>query len=283
MDFPFDAPTHCAPWVNTPIDTSEPSIARVYDAVLGGKDNFAADREVALKFLEVPGAQVTPFDNRRWLKRVTQWLVGQARIRQIIDLGSGLPTTSSIHEFAGQVADDVRVVYVDNDPSVLAHGRALLATSDNTTVVTGDVCDTDALLTDPDLLNLIDVERPFAVLLASVLHHLPDGEDQRVAAHLRAHLRPGCYLAIANFHNPGPSDPRARAIESALVDGGLGSGWVRPWPQHRMYFGDLDLVPPGLCPVNEWRPDNETPDSSPVHHLYIGGVGYRPEAGLDYS
>lgn len=229
MDFPFDAPTHCAPWVNTPIDTSEPSIARVYDAVLGGKDNFAADREVALKFLEVPGAQVTPFDNRRWLKRVTQWLVGQARIRQIIDLGSGLPTTSSIHEFAGQVADDVRVVYVDNDPSVLAHGRALLATSDNTTVVTGDVCDTDALLTDPDLLNLIDVERPFAVLLASVLHHLPDGEDQRVAAHLRAHLRPGCYLAIANFHNPAPAirapvQSNPRSSTAAWAQDGCGPG-----------------------------------------------------------
>ncbi|WP_046469439.1 SAM-dependent methyltransferase [Allosalinactinospora lopnorensis] len=259
-----------------PINTGEPSIARVYDAVLGGKDNFAVDREVAVKFVEVPGAGEMPFDNRRWLARVTRWLVGEAGIRQIIDLGSGLPTTSSIHQFAGQVAGDVRVVYVDNDPIVLAHGRALLVENDRTTVVTADVRDPDSIFTNPDLRALIDLEQPFAVLLASVLHHLPEGEDQRVAAELRAYLHSGCYLAIANFHDPGPSDPRARGIETALVEGGLGSGWVRPWPQHRMYFGGLDLVEPGLCPVNEWKPDAETPTDSPVHHLYLGGVGYHP-------
>lgn len=261
-------------WATTPIDTSRPSIARVYDAVLGGKDNFAVDRAVAVEFLQVPGAGELPFDNRRWLTRVTQWLVRQAGIRQIIDVGSGLPTTSSIHEFAHAIDDTVRVVYVDNDPIVLAHGRALLATHAHTTVVTADMRDPDSIFTDPDLRGLIDLDQPYAVLAASVLHHLPEGEDQRVAEALRAHLHPGCYLAIANFCDPG--DGRGRAIETALVENGLGSGWVRPWPHQRLYFGDLDLVEPGLCPVNEWRPDEHTPTDSPVHHLYIGGVGHHP-------
>ncbi|WP_344976764.1 SAM-dependent methyltransferase [Salinactinospora qingdaonensis] len=260
-------------WTQTPINTAEPSIARVYDAVLDGKDNFAVDREIARKFLQIPGANQMPWDNRAWLERVTRWLVGEGGIRQIIDLGSGLPTTSSIHEFAREVADDVRVAYVDNDPIVLAHGRALLAVDDNTTVITGDVCDDESIFANPELRGLIDLNEPFAVIVASVLHHLPDGEDQRIAAALRERLGPGCYLAFANFHDPG--DPRAREIENALVEGGLGSGWMRPYPQHRMYFGDLDLVAPGLCPVNEWRPDDATRTDSPVHHLYIGGVGKR--------
>ena len=255
------------------INTATASIARAYDYVLGGKDNFAVDRDVGEKFLQVPGAKHLPWDNRAWLRRITRYLVGQAGIRQIIDLGSGLPTTSSIHTFAQEITDGVQVVYVDNDPMVLAHGRALLSAENTTTVITGDVGDPAAILADPDLTALIDLDQPFALLLASVLHHVPSPADQDIAAALRAQLRPGCYLAVANFHDPG--DERAPAIEHALLEGGLGSGWVRPYPQHRRYIGDLDLIAPGLGPVNEWQPDEHTPTDSPAHHLYIGALAHR--------
>ncbi|QVQ53381.1 SAM-dependent methyltransferase [Spiractinospora alimapuensis] len=280
MSDPADFMKHLAPsegeatpWAETRIDTSRASIARAYDAVLGGKDNFAADREVAEKVREVPGASLLPRDNRAWIGRVVRWLVGEAGIRQVIDIGSGLPTANNVHDFAQAIAPETRVAYVDNDPIVLAHGRAILASDDNATVITADVRDVDSVFDNPDLRDLIDLDEPYAILVASVLHHLPDGEDQRVAAELRARIASGSYLAIANFHDPG--DPRAAELETALVEKGLGSGWVRPYPQHRMYFGDLDLVPPGLCPVNEWNPDENTPSESPVHHLYLGGVAQR--------
>jgi hypothetical protein len=258
-------------WAEVRIDTSVPSIARGYDAMLGGKDNFAVDRAVKDQMVAaVPEAPRLAFENRAWLRRVVHYLVGEAGIRQIIDLGSGLPTTSSLHEFALEVAPKARVVYVDNDPMVLAHGRAILAKSADTTVITADARDVESVFTHPELTALIDLDQPFAVILASLLHHVPDGEDQELAAKIRERLHPGCYAAIANFHDPG--DERAGTLEKILIQS-AGSGWFRPYPQHRMYFAGLDLVEPGLCPVNEWRPTEDTPTDSPVHHLYVGGIG----------
>ncbi|QVQ53477.1 SAM-dependent methyltransferase [Spiractinospora alimapuensis] len=281
MTDPTDFMKHTAPsegestpWAETRIDTSRPSIARVYDALLDGKDNFAADRVIADHYRQVPGAPRVPWDNRAWIGRVVRWLVAEAGIRQIIDIGSGLPTASNVHDVAQAIAPETRVAYVDNDPIVLAHGRAILASNDRTTVITADAQEPEGIFGNPELRALIDLDQPYAVLLAAVLHHVPTGEDQKVAAGIRERIAPGSYLAIANFHDPG--DPRAQGIETALVEKGLGSGWVRPYPQHRMYFGDLDLVHPGLCPANEWHPDDETPTDSPVHHLYLGGVAKRP-------
>jgi hypothetical protein len=263
-------------WAQVRIDPDTPSIARVYDAVLDGKDNFAADREIAKKFRAVPGADRIPFDNRDWITRVVRYLVGEAGIRQIIDLGSGLPTANNVHEVAHAIAPDTKVAYVDNDPMVLAHGRAILGASPKTTVITADVADTDSLFSHPELTALIDLDKPFAVLLVAVLHHLPDGMDRRVAAAVREQIRSGCYLAVAAFHDPGEHDERPRGIEDALVHQGLGSGWVRPYPQHRLYFEGLELVSPGVVPAVEWRPDEDTDTDSPVRSLYVGGVGYRP-------
>ncbi|PRX97249.1 S-adenosyl methyltransferase [Allonocardiopsis opalescens] len=262
-------------WLATPIDTSTASIARVYDYVLGGKDNFAVDRVPGDAFLSIEGAASMPFDNRFFIKRVVRFLVAEAGIDQIIDIGSGLPTSSNVHEFAREANPGARVVYVDNDPIVLAHGRALLDDSGATTVITADLLEPEGIFTNPDTLRLIDFERPVGVLIASVLHHLHDHQNPvAVAAAIRDRVPSGSYLAIANFHDSG--DPRAREIEKALLDKGLGTGRFRTWPDQRRYFHGLELVDPGLVPVNEWRPDDETPADSPVHHLYIGGVGRKP-------
>lgn len=261
-------------WATVSFDTSTPSIARVYDAFLNGKDNFAVDRQVAQAILEVvPESAQLASDNRAWIGRLVTWLVGEAGIRQIIDLGSGLPATNNVHDYAQRIAPETRVAYVDNDPIVLAHGRAMLDVNSHTTVITADVRDLDDVFGNAELRALIDLDEPFAIILAGVLHHFPDGQDRAVARTLRERLSPGSYLAIGNVADPGMDD-RVEKLASTARANGMDTGFWRPYPQHRMYFGELDIIRPGLGPVNEWKPDDDTPTESPVHHLYLGGVGY---------
>jgi S-adenosyl methyltransferase len=250
-----------------------PSIARVYDYVLGGRDHFEIDRKAAHSFLNVvPEAGQLAKDNRHFMRRSVRFMIAEAGIRQIIDIGSGLPTAGNVHQVAHQIDSSVRVVYVDNDPMVLAHARAMLD-DDTTTVITSDLRTPEAIFEDPETHKLIDTSQPFGVLIAGILHHLSDEDDPAaIAAEVRERLSPGSYLAICNFLG---EDPRARDLERGFLDG-LGSGRFRTWDENRSYFEGLEMVPPGLVHANKWRPDEDTPKDHSVEPLYVGGVGRKP-------
>ncbi len=257
------------------IDPAKPSIARVYDYVLGGKEHFAIDRKVSeALFAAVPETSQLAKDNRLMLRRAVRWLVGEAGIRQIVDLGSGLPTEGNVHEIAHEVDPTVKVVYVDIDPIVLAHGRALLANDDTTTVIQADVARPATVFDHPDLRAMIDPTRPFAVIAASILHHFDDATAVAAAAAIRARLSPGSYVLFSNFLDD--DEPRAKELEEAFLRGGLGTGRFRTWSEQRDFFADLEMVEPGLVYANDWRPDDQTPAHSPTHTLYAGGIGRKP-------
>jgi hypothetical protein len=254
------------------VDVTKASIARVYNYVLGGKDNFAVDRKAAEAFIRVvPQAPLIARDNRAFVRRAVRYLVGEAGVRQIIDIGSGLPTAGNVHEIAHEVNPSTRVVYVDIDPVVLAHARALLADDDTTVVVSADVREPESIFDHPTTRGYIDEGEPFAVLATSILHHLSDAQrPERIAAAIRDRLPSGGYLVIANFVDSG--EPRARALERAFLEGGLGTGRFRTREEQIGYFDGLDMVDPGFVFANDWRPDADTPTDSPVRTLYIGGV-----------
>lgn len=261
------------------IDSNQPSIARVYDYILGGKQHFAIDREVSKAvFKAVPESRQIAESGRITLLRMVRWLVGEAGITQIIDLGSGLPTSGNVHQIAHAINPDVRVVYIDNDPMVLAHGRALLANDDTVAVLLADVRHVDQIFSNPELLQQIDLERPFAIITANVLHHLEDDEAAATATALRARLSPGSYFMSCNFLDD--DEPRAKELEAALREGGLGTGRFRTWGELQDFFEGLEMVEPGLTYAHDWRPDAETPTDSAVHTLHSGGIGRRP-AGDD--
>ncbi|MFC7484110.1 SAM-dependent methyltransferase [Luedemannella flava] len=208
------------------VDATRPSVARVYDFFLGGKDNFAIDREVGKMALKItPDGPAAGQANRAFLRRVVRYLVVEAGIRQFIDVGSGLPTQGNVHEVAGAYAPDARVIYVDNDPMVLAHGRALLDNATTATVIQADVKQPQSILEHPEVTSRIDFSQPVGMLLFAILHHLSDDEDPAgVAAALCAPLAPGSYLAISHFRDPGPAHPEASAKARQV-----GSSSTRPW------------------------------------------------------
>ncbi|PZS33252.1 MAG: SAM-dependent methyltransferase [Pseudonocardiales bacterium] len=255
------------------VDLTRPSIARVYDYVLGGKDNFAVDRSAAQAVMTaVPEAPNIARDNRDFLRRGVSYLVAEAGITQIIDIGSGLPTVKNVHEIAHEANPSVRVVYADIDPVVLTHGRVLLADDGNATVITADVTQPDTVFGNPGLTGYIDLAEPFAVLIAGLLHHLNDAEDPpKVVAAIRDRLPSGSYLLITNFLDDGSR--RASDLQHAFLTGGLGAGRFRTLKEQSVYFDGLDLVDPGFVPANEWRPDELTRTDSPVTSLYAGGIG----------
>ncbi|HYH29270.1 MAG TPA: SAM-dependent methyltransferase [Pseudonocardia sp.] len=257
------------------VDLSRASIARVYDYLLGGKEHLEVDRKAANALLNVvPEVGEIAKDNRGFLRRGVQYLVREAGIRQVIDVGSGLPTAGTVHEVAHAIDEDVRIVYVDNDPVVLAHARALLATDELTTAIGADLRKPESIFDHPEARALLDFDAPFAVLLSGVVHHLADEDDpDAVVAAVRDRLSPGSHLLVTHFLDDDES--RAHALERAFLHGGLGSGRFRTWPQLHRFFEGLEMVEPGLVYANDWRPDEHTPTEGPVHTLYAGGIGRR--------
>ncbi|HEU5158643.1 MAG TPA: SAM-dependent methyltransferase [Streptosporangiaceae bacterium] len=257
---------------------TKPNIARVYDYLLGGKDNFAADREVAELTLRImPDAREGPKSNRAFLRRAVRYLAAEAGIRQFIDIGSGLPTQGNVHEIAQAIDPETRVVYVDYDPVVLAHGRALLA-NDFTSVIMADLREPESILEHPALRRAIDFDRPVALLLLSILHHINDEDDPAsIMATLRAAVPPGSHLAISHLHNPGserPDDAELAKIGEEIFQKSYGVGRWRSVTEIRSFFGDWALLPPGLVPTSEWRPDPADDHAKYLTHYFVlGGVG----------
>jgi SAM-dependent methyltransferase len=257
----------------TGIDLTTPSVARVYDALLGGKDNFPVDRAIAdtLMALTPNGAQV-PLYNRAVLGRGVRHMTN-AGIRQFVDLGAGLPTVQNTHQVAQAMAPECTVVYVDNDPIVLAHGRALLAENDRTTVITADMREPDSVLADPDLLALIDFDQPVGLLLVAIVHHLNDDEDPvgLVRRYVDA-LPSGSYVFLTHFVDGGAETAE---IEKVML-GDLGTGRFRSFEEIRTYFDGLELLEPGVVYNPLWRPDpgDDVPNPLTLAAKIIGaGMG----------
>jgi len=258
-------------------DPSKPHIARVYDYLLGGKDNFAADRAVGDQIIaSLPAVQVGVREQRAVLGRVVRYLVGEAGVRQLMDIGSGLPTAENVHEIAHRADPGTRVVYVDNDPVVLAHARALLADRPETTVVDGDLRDPAGIMADPDVRRHLDFGAPVGLLLCGILHHLLDAEEPaKVMDVLCQALPSGSYVFIHHLLDAG--DPAIADVQAALRRG-LGRGQFRTRDEILALFAGLELVEPGLVLVPEWRPDAGTPSvlDYPVLRLACAGVARKP-------
>ncbi|WP_405139964.1 SAM-dependent methyltransferase [Sphaerisporangium sp. NBC_01403] len=264
------------------IDTSKPSIARVYDFMIGGTNNFAVDRQFGEMALRIaPDGKTAGIASRRFLRRVVRYLTADAGIRQFLDLGSGLPTQGNVHEIAQEIDPMARVVYVDNDPMVLAHGRQLLADNGTTTVIQADVREPESIIDHPQVRHLIDFTEPVGLLLFSILHHFHDEEGPgSVAAAFREVLPSGSYMAIAHFFNPGDEHPdasRQALVGEKVFNENLGTGRWRTREEILGYFGDMEFVEPGLVPLSEWRPDpGDLTELSLTLHTYAGAVARKP-------
>jgi hypothetical protein len=246
-----------------PFDTSVAHHARVYDYLLGGKDNYAADRAAAEETLKVwPEFAFAAQANRAFLGRAVRYLAGEAGIRQFLDIGTGIPTAGNTHQVAQAVAPESRVAYVDYDPIVLAHARALLTSSaaGATEYIHADLRDTGTILTQAR--QLLDFSKPVAVSLIAILHAIPDSDDPHtIVATLMGAVPPGSYLALSH----GGSDLLDREAQDGFDD--VMSRMVqqqftmRGRDQVTRFFAGTDLVEPGLVPVEEWRPGPGTSDS----------------------
>jgi hypothetical protein len=247
-----------------PFDVSVANQARVYDYLLGGRDNYAADRAAAQTILKIaPETAFTARANRAFLGRAVRYLVGEAGLRQILDIGTGIPTSGNTHQVAQAIAPQTRVVYVDYDPIVLAHARALLTSggSGATEYVDADLRDTGAILTRTR--QLLDFSEPVAVTLVSILHAIPDSDDPHaIVARLLEAVPSGSYLALSHMASDILDDTRQQGLEN--VTGRLIQQQLtyRSRAEVARFFEGTDLVAPGLVRVEEWQPDGEPGDAS---------------------
>jgi hypothetical protein len=240
-----------------PFDTSRAHQARIYDYLLGGKDNYAADRAAAEAWREIdPDIVFGARANRAFLGRAVRYLAAEAGIRQFLDIGTGIPTAGNTHQVAQAIAPESRVVYVDYDPVVLAHARALLTSSEEgaTDYIDADLRDTGTILTQA--AGLLDFTRPVAVTLIAVLHAIPDSDDPfAIVAALMDAVPSGSYLALTHSASDllgveqwqGLEDVNSRMIQQQFT--------YRSGEQVARFFAGMDLVAPGLVRVEEWRPD----------------------------
>jgi SAM-dependent methyltransferase len=256
------------------IDQSVPSVARMYDYYLGGKDNYQVDRDASEQLsIAAPGTRALAVNNRRFLQRAVRVLASEYGIRQFVDHGSGLPTQDNVHQIAQRIDPQSRVVYIDSDPIVLAHGRAILADNDRTTVVNADFRDTEAIFEHADVAKLIDLDQPVTALFLSVLHCIPDSDDP--AALVRRvvdRLAPGSFVVISHLVS---AESEVRMRLSNFMLGATQGNWgrVREAADVQEYFGGLELLPPGLVEVSTWRPDGtQGPTQETTEWIEFGGV-----------
>jgi O-methyltransferase involved in polyketide biosynthesis len=260
---------------DTPVQqpgSTRPNIARVYDYWLGGKDNFAADRELAARLAEMypPWVQACR-DNRAFVGRAVTWAAGQG-IGQFLDLGAGLPTRPAVHETARAVNPAARVCYVDNDPVVARHAEALLAGPDGVAAVEADLTDPEALWASPAVRAVVDPGQPVCVILALVLHFFDAGQARRVAAGYTSRLAPGSALVVSVGRNDDPEMwKQVRERYTAAVLHNYGRDEVLS------LFDGLDMVPPGLTLAHAWRGGMPVSSAKPPGPAYVlGGVAVKP-------
>jgi len=258
------------------IDATTPNVARIYDYLLGGKDNFGADREAARRLLDaIPDARAIARDNRSFLGRVVRYLATEGGIRQFLDLGCGLPTQANVHQLAQGVVPGVRVVYVDNDPMVASHGRALLASGDQVAMVLSDLRQPAAIWAHPEVSGLLDLSQPVAVLCTSTLHFIADeAEPGMILAAYRDRLASGSYLTISHAIEAEELAKERRETEGVYRQASS-QLHVRPMAEVLRFFDGFELVEPGFTWITGWRPE---PGTAPMGrpHSMRGGVGRKP-------
>jgi trans-aconitate methyltransferase len=259
------------------LDVRVPNVARIYDYILGGKDNFDADRAAAAQILAViPGGSGPARMNRAFLGRVVHFLAAKRGIRQFLDIGSGLPTASNVHEIAQAANPDARVVYVDSDPVVVLHAQAILEDrAKGVAAVRGDLREPAGIIASPAVRELIDFGQPVAVLLFAVLHFVPDADDPRaLLARFRDVMAPGSALALSHITDENIDEEAARAGR-AVYQAASAPITPRSRAQIEGLFDGLDLLPPGVVGISHWPgPD---PGGAALH--FYGGAAVKP-AGL---
>jgi hypothetical protein len=264
-------------WAPTGIDVSRPHPARVYDYHIGGKTNYPVDRELAERFIAVaPQTSVTALDNRAFLGRAVRYAAEQG-IDQFLDIGTGIPAPGNTHEVAQEIVPSARVAYVDNDPIVLAHARALMPATDRgrTTFTMGDVREPEKILAAPEVREVIDFDRPVALMLVAILHFIRDDEKPHdIVARLRDALPSGSMLLLshASFDaNPNQGRKGAEGWKNASAE-----MTMRPYDEIRTMFAGFDLVEPGLR--THWNPDGEPEHPlDEVENVWgYGAVGIKP-------
>jgi SAM-dependent methyltransferase len=245
------------------LDPTMPNVARMYDYYLGGKDNFEADRVAAEKVLALfPGLRQGVQANRRFLRRVVRFLAAEAGLTQFLDIGVGLPTQGAVHEIAHEVTPDARVVYVDYDPVVVAHGHALLEVDDLSIMVRADARRPEELLALPDIRAHLDFAQPIAIILFATLHFVSDQDDPAaIVAQLRDALAPGSHLAVAHIGTEFFPDQKALARAIKVYESASEQIHPRSREQILGLFDGFELLDPGVVPKDEWRPDRVEPEA----------------------
>jgi len=253
-----------------------PSAARIYDYLLGGKDNYPVDRAVAESMIaQLPNVRLAVQWNRAFFRRVVRYLVGEAGIRQIIDIGAGLPTAGNTHEIARQADPETRVVYVDHDPVVLAHARNMLHGVPNAAIIEQDLLAPDEILADPALRNLIDFSQPTAVLLLSILHFVSDEDDPAgLIARLLDPFPAGSHVAIS--HGTPDTVPEVNDVER-VFDEATEQAHVRSRSGIAKLVAGMEIIEPGLAWPPEWRPDpGEHAPANAAESYYCVVVARKP-------
>jgi S-adenosyl methyltransferase len=234
-------------------DVTVPNVARIYDYLLGGKDNYQADRDAAERLMKVlPEAELACRQNRRFLERVVRFLVSECGIRQIIDIGTGLPTQGNVHQVAQEEAPATRVVYADYDRVVVRHAEALLARNERVAVVHADLRTPRELITHQDLGKLIDFGQPVAILILATLHFITDAEQpDEIIRLLRSTMARGSYLALSHITAEEVHPDDSKTAQQVYANASA-PATPRTREEIMRFFDEMDLVPPGLVNINAW-------------------------------
>lgn len=264
-----------SPAATSGLDSSVPHSARIWNYWLGGKDNYEADRVAGDQFCAIfPGIVDIAQAGRAFLRRAVRYLAGEAGVRQFLDVGTGLPTMENTHQIAQQVAPQARIAYVDNDPLVLTHARALLTSAPEgvTDYIHADLYDAEAIA--QQAAQILDLDRPVALMLMGILGHVPGNDTAKsVVRGLMDILPSGSFLAI--YDSPDSSQDLVEAL-SGYNDTGAIPYYARPLDQIIALFDGLEMVPPGVVPCPQWRPDTDTVSAPAAVEGVVGGVGRKP-------